>query len=102
MRSVYQRHLDKVSHYFASRPQDLLTINIEDEENPWQVLCKFLQVQIPETPFPHLRTPITGALRRCKPDEVETKRTAILKLLRENSIRATGAIPPMPTPEVSE
>ena len=86
MRSVYQRHLDKVSCYFASRPKDLLAINIDDEKNPWGVLCKFLQVQVPNTPFPHLRTPITGSLRQCKPEEIETKRTAILSRISENSI----------------
>jgi hypothetical protein len=96
MLSLYQRHLDRVSRYFASRPGDLLTINIDEEKNPWAVLCKFLQLPVPEFPFPHLRTPITGSLKRCKPEEVENKRTAILNLLIENSIEAQGVIPPMP------
>lgn len=93
MLGVYQRHLDRVRRYFASRPADLLTIDIDEEKSPWTVLCKFLQVPVPEMPFPHLRIPVTGSLRRCQPEEVDAKRTAILNLLIESSVKTERRSP---------
>ena len=52
-----QRHKeyhDGVEQYFASRPQDLLHMNIINGEG-WNVLCPFLNVAAPDRPFPVVR-----------------------------------------------
>jgi len=51
-RRAYGRHLRRVRRYFASRPQDLLILNIAAGDG-WEKLCPFLGRPIPEVPFPH-------------------------------------------------
>lgn len=49
---VYQKHLTDVTEYFASRPDDLLVMDICNGDG-WEKLCPFLNVPIPAQPFPH-------------------------------------------------
>lgn len=48
----YQQHETKVRSYFASRPDDLLIIDV-CQQNGWHELCHFLGKEIPKTPFPY-------------------------------------------------
>lgn len=48
----YIQHQEQVLEYFSGRP-DFLTIDIS-QGNPWQQLCKFLQLPVPDVDFPHL------------------------------------------------
>jgi hypothetical protein len=49
---AYYRHHADVRRYFQNRPQDLLEINFTTGEG-WEKLCPFLELPIPDTPFPH-------------------------------------------------
>lgn len=49
---VFQSHNNAVRTYFASRPQDLLEIDIESEPR-WEPLCDFLEIRHPNRKFPH-------------------------------------------------
>ena len=48
----YRRHNHKVKEYFSNRPDDLLVVNWEEGDR-WEKLCRFLEVGIPDEPFPH-------------------------------------------------
>lgn len=48
----YTLHQKLVSEYFSGR-SDILVIEL-NEENPWQRLCDFLNLPIPDEPFPFL------------------------------------------------
>ncbi|MCH8902461.1 MAG: hypothetical protein IIA45_00880 [Bacteroidetes bacterium] len=50
---VYKKHQQKVIQYFSERPNSLLIIDFQHDFN-WKTLCEFLNVQIPDVPFPHL------------------------------------------------
>lgn len=50
-REVYLRHLELVSDYFKSRPNDLLIFNVLDG---WGSLCNFLGKDIPDVQFPKI------------------------------------------------
>lgn len=52
-RRAYEHHLAFVMDYFASRPHDLLIMDIFAGEG-WHELCGFLQCPVPTRPFPHL------------------------------------------------
>ncbi len=43
-----------VLNYFSSRPQDILVMNIVDAGDGWDKLCPFLELPIPDAPFPWL------------------------------------------------
>ena len=43
----------EIKEYFKNRPKDFLTMNICDGEG-WEVLCPFLEKEIPNVPFPRL------------------------------------------------
>jgi hypothetical protein len=49
---VYRRHNAEVRAYFKDRPDDLLVIDFTKGEQ-WDSLCRFLDKEIPELPFPH-------------------------------------------------
>lgn len=51
-RFVYNTHVKNVIDYFSGRDNDLLVIDICSGEG-WKKLCEFLQVPLPEVPFPH-------------------------------------------------
>lgn len=51
--AAYRRHHSDVRRYFADRPRDLLEMNLVDGEG-WEKLCPFLELPVPDVPFPHL------------------------------------------------
>ena len=50
---AYDRHENRVLSYFAARPHDLLVVDICGGRAGWEVLCSFLGVPVPNTPFPN-------------------------------------------------
>lgn len=55
---VYDLHYKNALEYFASRPEDLLIIDIPGGDG-WSKLCDFLSVATPDKPFP--RKYVAGA-----------------------------------------
>ena len=52
--SCYERRLAEVRLYFAMRPKDYLEIDIKDfSSHGWDKLCSFLELDKPDSPFPH-------------------------------------------------
>lgn len=49
---VYRNHIQSVREYFKDRPHDLLEIDFTKGEG-WEKLCAFLELAVPEVPFPH-------------------------------------------------
>lgn len=49
---VYHKHVEAVTDYFSGRPQDLLVLDICQGDG-WEQLCTFLDIAVPEHPFPH-------------------------------------------------
>ncbi len=50
---AYNRHYEEVREYFDGRSSDLLQVNLTAEPG-WERLCAFLELSIPNSPFPHL------------------------------------------------
>lgn len=50
--AAWHRHEADVKRYFRGRPGDLLEMSITDGEG-WEKLCPFLELPVPEVPFPH-------------------------------------------------
>ena len=50
---AYERHEHRVLRYFAERPHDLLVLDICGGHANWEMLCSFLSVPVPTTPFPN-------------------------------------------------
>lgn len=48
----YRRHNQEVKDYFQNRPGDLLVMRMENGSG-WRELCEFLDVPIPDAPYPH-------------------------------------------------
>lgn len=51
-RERYRRHNTAVLAYFATRPEDLLVIDITQGDG-FEKICPFLGLPVPEVPFPH-------------------------------------------------
>lgn len=49
---VYLNHNKNVITYFKDRPDDLLILDFTKGDK-WEKLCKFLNKEVPEVPFPH-------------------------------------------------
>ena len=49
----FQKHNEEVRAYFKDRPSDFLEVSWELGDG-WQKICKFLNKEIPNVPFPHL------------------------------------------------
>lgn len=49
---VKERHEADVREYFADRPKDLLILDVAAED-PWALLCEFLEAPRPDEPYPH-------------------------------------------------
>ena len=63
----YIRSTGKAREYFKDRPDDLLVMNV-CEGDGWEKLCPFLELPIPDEPFPHDnktpdRTPVRARSR---------------------------------------
>jgi hypothetical protein len=54
-RTVYDRHNAAVRAHFRDRPAALLEVNLSEGDG-WPKLCGFLEVAVPETPFPTSNT----------------------------------------------
>lgn len=52
--AAYNRHHQDVRRYFASRPADLIEMNIVEHKDGWEKLCPHLGLPIPDAPFPFL------------------------------------------------
>jgi hypothetical protein len=52
LRARYMQHQEEVLKYFLGR-KDFLVIDIT-RGDPWPQLCEFLDLPVPEVPFPHL------------------------------------------------
>ena len=50
----YKNHYREVLDYFKDRKEDLLVVDWENGEG-WTELCAFLNVPIPDKPFPHAK-----------------------------------------------
>jgi 3'-phosphoadenosine 5'-phosphosulfate sulfotransferase (PAPS reductase)/FAD synthetase len=48
----YEQHQKAVSKYFKNR-SDILVMGV-NEQKPWQKLCNFLDLSVPNIPFPYL------------------------------------------------
>jgi len=46
------RHNQEVVDYFQDRPGDLLVIDLTHDHR-WEPICAFLELPVPEAPFPH-------------------------------------------------
>lgn len=53
MLGAYRRHNADVRQYFRGRERDLLVFNVDDGDG-FSKLCHFLNVPIPNAPFPHM------------------------------------------------
>jgi len=52
-RAERDAHHGRVLAHFASRPEDLLVLDVaRDGQRGWELLCPFLHRPVPETPFP--------------------------------------------------
>lgn len=51
---AHVNHMIRVRNYFADRPQDLLVMDVCDQHEGWEPLCKFLDLPVPDLPFPHV------------------------------------------------
>lgn len=51
-RYVYEMHFRNTLEYLANRPDDFLVMNIMDGDG-WEKLCPFLELPMPDLPFPH-------------------------------------------------
>jgi hypothetical protein len=59
----HRRHVDEVRGYFRDRPGDLLEMNICAGDG-WERLCPFLQVAIPDCPFPWSKSAASRSRQR--------------------------------------
>ncbi len=50
--NVFTRHNKEVIEYFTDRPNDLMVVDFTKGEG-WEKLCSFLELEIPDVPFPH-------------------------------------------------
>lgn len=57
---AYHRHHADVRRYFADRPSDLLEMDLLRGDG-WHALCSFLDLPIPDAPFPHLHARLRHA-----------------------------------------
>ncbi len=48
----YEMHEKRVQEYFAKRPNDWIALDVCGKDARWDPLCTFLNVAVPEKPFP--------------------------------------------------
>lgn len=49
----YRKHHSKVNSYFLKRPEDLLSVNIDEQKIDFKMLCNFLEIDSPDIEFPN-------------------------------------------------
>jgi hypothetical protein len=62
---AYHRHHEDVHRYFKDRPDDLLEMNLGAGDG-WDTLCPFLDLPVPDVPFPHKNQRRTDLASRVK------------------------------------
>jgi hypothetical protein len=77
-RYVKRLHEDQVRRYFADRPEKLLVFDLFAGDS-WPELCRFLELPVPDEPFPHKNVALTAP---AKP-----RREPLLRRLRSRSTR---------------
>lgn len=70
----YERHHEDVTTYFAGREGDLLVMDVTQGDG-WEKLCPFLQMDIPDHPFP------TANQAHAQPAPKPATRPSLLKRL---------------------
>ena len=50
---AFKAHQEDVSSHFRGREDQLLRIDLTTGDDPWPVLCEFLDAPLPAQPFPH-------------------------------------------------
>jgi hypothetical protein len=58
---TYHRHHEDVRRYFASRPGDMLEMDITKGDG-WEKLCPFLELPIPDQPFRNANKRVDGVV----------------------------------------
>ena len=56
-KEFYKLHNTNVQNYFSGRPSKLLTVCWEKGDG-WQQICSFLDIPVPDMPFPHINKSI--------------------------------------------
>jgi len=59
-----RRHNEEVRDYFRDRPDDLLEIDITRGDARWEPICTFLELPVPDRPFPFANKTPYGFLPR--------------------------------------
>ena len=49
----YRKHNQEVINYFKGREDDFIVVNILAENNKWEKICNFLNINEPKEEFPH-------------------------------------------------
>lgn len=52
----YKRHNREVREYFSTRPDDLLTLCLDEGDVNWANICGFLGYDVPDADWPHSNT----------------------------------------------
>ena len=52
----YEQHNKEVIDYFKNRSDDFLLLHLDQSESFWEKLCNFLELEIPNQPWPKVNT----------------------------------------------
>lgn len=102
-----ERHLSAVAVYFRDRPADILYLDLFEDPQPWQTLCPFIRVNVPDLPFPHQNRSdlVDRILLRLLEALGDAGKVARLTLVSEEylstlSVKASGSASAAPIPLV--
>jgi Sulfotransferase domain len=62
-RYVKEVHEENVRRYFSNKPRQLLIVNFLEADS-WEPLCAFLDLPVPDEPFPHRNKALLAPARR--------------------------------------
>jgi len=87
---VFTEHNERVIRYFSERPEDLLVLDMK-EENKWEKICNFLNVEQPDMSFPHKMKGSSGKSYHSSPKmKLKLYRRKVRNTLLINYIDALG------------
>ncbi|MCP4550736.1 MAG: hypothetical protein GY834_01575 [Bacteroidetes bacterium] len=78
----YRKHNQEVTQYFKGRGEDLLVVNWEKNDG-WGKICNFLNVSIPDSPFPHANK---GDYNKKERSKLKRAKSLIRRRLRRLSV----------------
>lgn len=78
----YENHKTDVLDYFKDRPNDLLVMDFAKGDG-WEVLCPFLETEIPSTPFPHVNKAADRKHETSTPSVYSTILTSVKKPIKK-------------------